>query len=125
MAARSTRQEARARILSAFGAQSDRVIPEDESVPLKGATFADFEDQVETSAQAALALNEDWGTHLDGKQIQRWAEAIGRTVTLTRDAEVHAFEQGIRPATPANAPVLLVIGMTAKRLCRRRSRANP
>ena len=43
--------------------------------------------------QAALALNEDWGTHLDGKQIQRWAEVIGRTVVSARDMEVHAFEQ--------------------------------
>ena len=37
-------------------AQLDRLIPEDESVPLKGATFADFEDQVETLAQAALPV---------------------------------------------------------------------
>ncbi len=56
MSARSTRQEARARILAAFTAQLDRVIPEDESVPLKGATFADFEDQVETLAQTALPV---------------------------------------------------------------------
>ena len=56
MPARTTRQEARARILSAFAAQLDRVIPEDENVPLKGATFADFEDQVETLAQAALPV---------------------------------------------------------------------
>ena len=56
MAARSTRQEARVRILAAFNAQLDRVIPEDESVPLKGATFADFEDQVDTLAQAALPV---------------------------------------------------------------------
>ena len=56
MSARSTRQEARARILAAFTAQLDRVIPEDEGVPLKGATFADFEDQVETLAQAALPV---------------------------------------------------------------------
>ncbi|MCH7884855.1 MAG: hypothetical protein IIC01_06335, partial [Planctomycetes bacterium] len=66
--------------------------------------------------QAALALNEDWGTHLDGKQIQRWAEAIGRTVVSARDAEVRAFEQGIRPATPVNAPALLVIGMDGGRV---------
>src|SRR3972149_691855 len=59
--------------------------------------------------QAALALNEDWGTHLDGKQIQRWSEAIGRSVTLARDTEGHAYEQGHRPASPANAPALLVI----------------
>jgi len=56
MPARRTRQEARSRILSAFAAQLDRVIPEDESVPLKGATFADFEDQVDTLAQAALTV---------------------------------------------------------------------
>ena len=66
--------------------------------------------------QAALALNEDWGTHLDGKQIQRWAEAIGRTVVSGRDAEVRAFERGNRPATPANAPALLVIGMGGGRV---------
>jgi hypothetical protein len=56
MPARTTRQEARARILAAFAAQLDRVIPADETVPLKGATFADFEDQVETLAQAALPV---------------------------------------------------------------------
>jgi hypothetical protein len=66
--------------------------------------------------QAALALNEDWGTHLDGKQIQRWAEAIGRSVRAARDAEVRAFEQGRRPASPANAPALLVIGMDGGRV---------
>ena len=56
MPARSTRQEARARILAAFTGQLDRLIPEDESIPLKGATFADFEDQAETLAQAALPV---------------------------------------------------------------------
>ena len=56
MPARTTREEARARILAAFEAQLDRVIPADETAPLKGATFADFEDQVETLAQAALPV---------------------------------------------------------------------
>lgn len=56
MAARTTRQEARARILAAFSAQLDRMIPEDGRVPLKGATFADFEDQVETLVQTALPV---------------------------------------------------------------------
>ena len=63
-----------------------------------------------------MALNEDWGTHLDGKQIQRWAEAMGRTVVSARDAEVRAFEQGSRPATPENAPALLVVGMDGGRV---------
>ena len=26
---------------------------------------------------AALKLNHDWGTTLDGKQVQRWSERIG------------------------------------------------
>jgi hypothetical protein len=34
----------------------DRVIPQDERIPLKGATFADFEDQIETLARAALPV---------------------------------------------------------------------
>lgn len=56
MPARSTRQEARVRILAAFSAQLDRMIPSDEEVPLKGETFADFEDQVEELARAALPI---------------------------------------------------------------------
>ena len=56
MPARTTRQEARSRILAAFRAQLDQMIPEDESVPLKGATFADFEDQAEALAQTALPV---------------------------------------------------------------------
>lgn len=56
MPARSTRQEARARILAAVTAQLDRLIPLDEQMPLKGATFADFEDQVQALARAALPV---------------------------------------------------------------------
>lgn len=56
MSARTTRQAARARILSTFSAELDRMIPEDEEIPLKGATFADFEDQVEEVAQSALPV---------------------------------------------------------------------
>lgn len=66
--------------------------------------------------QAALALNEDWGTHLDGKQIQRWSEAIGRVIVREREQEVAAYERGCRPTSPANAPVLLVIGMDGGRV---------
>ena len=47
---------ARTRILATFTAQLDRLIPEDPNVPLKGATFADFEDQTQTLAQAALPV---------------------------------------------------------------------
>jgi len=63
MPARTTRQEARARILGAFTAQLDRMIPEDESVPLKGATFADFEDQA--GALAGQLKDALWDGQLD------------------------------------------------------------
>jgi len=66
--------------------------------------------------QAALALNEDWGTGLDGKQLQRWSEAMGGVVILARDAEVRAFEQGHRPEAVLNPPTLLVIGMDGGRV---------
>jgi ribosomal protein S14 len=56
MPARTTRQAARARILAAVHAELDRMIPLDEEVPLKGATFADFEDQVEALARGALPV---------------------------------------------------------------------
>jgi len=56
MPARTTRQEARARILATLETQLDRMIPLDEEVPLKGATFADFEDQVEALARTTLPV---------------------------------------------------------------------
>ena len=74
------------------------------------------EAALQTFDQAARALNEDWGTQLDGKQIQRWSEAMGDTVRRTRDAEVTDYEQGCRPEPPANPPALLVIGMDGGRV---------
>ena len=63
-----------------------------------------------------MALNEDWGMHLDGKQVQRWSQALGRTVLSERDAEVRALEQGRHPTAPLNSPELLVIGMDGGRV---------
>jgi hypothetical protein len=66
--------------------------------------------------QGAKALNEDWGRDWDGKQIQRWCEQIGERLVAARDAEVRAYEAGIRPACPSNRPTLLVIGMDGGRV---------
>lgn len=74
------------------------------------------EGAVQSFDQAVLALNEDWGTHLDGKQIQRWSESLGHTVVLAREVEVRAYEQGHRPPSPPNPPALLVIGMDGGRV---------
>ena len=74
----------------------------------------------ETATQAfdpaARALSWDWGVSLAGKQVQRWGAALGRRVQVLRDVERRAYEQGQRPAGPANAPTLLVIGMDGGRV---------
>ena len=53
MAALRTRQEARERVGQVFSAALDRLIPAEESKPLKGATFLEFEDQTEEPVRAA------------------------------------------------------------------------
>jgi len=67
-------------------------------------------------AKAAAALNEDWGTALDGKQVERWATATGDRLLAEQAAERRAYEQGRRPDGPINDPQLLVIGMDGGRV---------
>ena len=54
MPARISRQEAREAARQAFEASLDRMMPADESKPLKGAKFIDWENQIEQMAQAVL-----------------------------------------------------------------------
>src|SRR2546430_1682365 len=73
--------------------------------------------------KGAAALMEDWGEPLDGKQLQRWSEALGRRVVQERAREIGAYEGGQRPQAPANPPALLVVGMDGGRVQGRE--ANP
>jgi len=54
MSATRTRQESRERILKTVLEVLDQIIPADESVPLKGATFRDFEMQARTFKEAVI-----------------------------------------------------------------------
>ncbi len=54
MAARKTREQARARAIAVFVASLDRVIPADESVPLRGSTFRDWEEQAAAVRRAVI-----------------------------------------------------------------------
>jgi hypothetical protein len=54
MAAIVTREQARAAAINSFMSSLDRMIPADESKPLKGAKFIDWENQIEQMAQAVL-----------------------------------------------------------------------
>lgn len=67
--------------------------------------------------QGARAINIDWGTNLDGKQIQRWGESLGRTLVDHRRRELEAFDRDNRlPACKENQHELLVIGMDGGRV---------
>lgn len=54
MPARTTRQQARQRAIDVFMESLDRIIPADESVPLKGRLFRDWEDQVAELRRALI-----------------------------------------------------------------------
>jgi hypothetical protein len=54
MPARTTRKEARDRLLKTIVEALDRIIPEDESKPLKGTTFGSWEDQADAFKQAVI-----------------------------------------------------------------------
>jgi len=54
MPARTTRQQARERLIQTFMASLDKVIPADEARPLKGSTFRDWEDQAAGLRRAVI-----------------------------------------------------------------------
>lgn len=54
MPARTTRQEARQKMIDTFMASLDKAIPPDEAVPLKGRTFLDWEKQAEQLKRAVI-----------------------------------------------------------------------
>ena len=56
MPARRTRHEARQRIIKVLEAELDRMIPPDESAPLKGRKFLDWENQVARMRQTLLPV---------------------------------------------------------------------
>jgi hypothetical protein len=54
VAARTTRAAARQRVIQAFMASLERIIPEEESKPLKGSKFLDWELQAQALKQAVV-----------------------------------------------------------------------
>lgn len=72
----------------------------------------------------ARALNIDWGTSFDGKQIQRWGEALGQTLVEDRDRQLESFQRGQLPSCKENESELLVIGMDGGRVQTREKNAE-
>lgn len=72
MPARTTRQQARQRAIEVFMKSLDRIIPADESVPLRGRLFRDWEDQVAELRRALIPTILEERAALDGNaQVQR------------------------------------------------------
>ena len=85
-------------------------LPSEAALTPKAAERVAREATTQTPDKAAEALNQDWGTRWDGRQIDRWVQRFGARLDAEHAAEVAASESGHRPAPPENAPVLLVVG---------------
>jgi hypothetical protein len=91
-------------------------LPTEANLSPKAAARVAREAATQSFDNAARALNIDWGTPFDGKQIQRWGEALGQTLVDARQKELNAFKKDVRPACKSNEHELLVIGMDGGRV---------
>ncbi len=88
MPAITTRQEARERLLKTALSAIDRLVPADQSVPLRGSTFADFENQSYEVGDAILTammeerakLGRSASVNEPGPCQNLIADRIGRTL---------------------------------------------
>ncbi len=72
MPARTTRKEARQRLVQTMMAALDRIIPEDESKPLTGTTFGSWEDQTDAFKQAVIpTILEERAALEDNARVER------------------------------------------------------
>jgi hypothetical protein len=78
MSARTTRGEARERIIKSFMDSLDRIVPREESVPLRGKTFLDWEHQADAMRQAVLPTLLQERAALDEAAVPLHAAGTGR-----------------------------------------------
>lgn len=66
---------------------------------------------------AARKINQDWGTHLEARQIQRWSERIGQRLVGERDHALALMDKNhVLPPSKLNEHELLVVGMDGGRV---------
>lgn len=99
-------------------------MPAEAELTPRAAARVGREGATATFDPGARAINIDWGTNLDGKQIERWSEALGQTWVDKRQHELEAFERGQLPACKENEHELLVIGMDGGRVQTREKSAE-
>jgi len=96
--------------------ERDWGLPVEANLSPKAAARVAREAATQSFDNGARALNIDWGTHLDGKQIQRWGEALGQSLVADRQQQLQAFQMGQLPRCKENEHELLVIGMDGGRV---------
>jgi hypothetical protein len=90
----------------------------------KAAARIDREAATQSFDNGARAINIDWGTSYDGKQIERWGEARGQVLVQRREKELQLLNKGKLPACKQNEHELLVIGMDGGRVQTREKNAE-
>jgi hypothetical protein len=91
-------------------------LPVEADLSPKAAARVAREAATHSFDDGARAVNIDWGTHLDGKQIERWGEAMGQTLVTKRDEQMELFQHGQLPPCKDNEHELLVIGLDGGRV---------
>jgi hypothetical protein len=84
-------------------------LPAEVPLTSRAAERLSREASVQAFENAAKALSIDWQRNLDGKQVQRWAEKLGGSITAEREGQVLGLEQGRHPPELPADPQLLVI----------------
>lgn len=117
MAARTTRGEARERIIRSFMDSLDRIIPPDEAVPLRGRTFLDWEHQADAMRQAVLPTLLQERAALD-EAAQVDAAAVGHCPRCGSDRLYldHGGREAQKEVISPHGPVVI-----ARQQCRCRS----
>jgi hypothetical protein len=117
MAARTTRLEARGRIIKSFMDSLDRIIPPDEQVPLRGRTFLDWERQADAMRKAVMPTLLQERAALDGSAAVE-AGAVGKCPRCGSDRIYldHDGEESQKEVISPHGPVVI-----AKQQCRCRA----
>ena len=122
MAARKSRSEARARAVAAFMESLDRVIPEDESVPLRGSTFRDWEEQVGQMRRAVMPTVLEERAALEGSAR---AESGGRCPHCSSDRVYLEHQETSPEVLSPDGPVVFPRQHCRCRFCGRSFSPSP
>ena len=117
MAARTTRSQARERIIKSFMDSLDRIIPPDDAVPLRGKTFLDWERQADAMRKAVLPTLLQERASLDATAVVK-ADECGKCPRCGSDRIYldHGGEESQKEVISPHGPVVI-----SKQQCRCRA----